>query len=344
MEPDIIDPRKMPDWEELLLRSGDSTFFHTAAWTKVLSDTYSYRPVFFAYFDGDRLSGLMPFMEVRSSLTGKRGVSLPFSDHCPPHFICHDLFREAVDRVLDYGKKAGWRTIEWRDGGSFPETSPCNELFLTHDIDLGKPEADFQAQLKESNRRSIRKAVREGVTIRIDRSFASVRSFYQLNCLTRRRHGLPPQPFSFFLKIFEHVVAKGMGMVTSAVHSGRPIAASIFFHFGDRAIFKFGASDISHQGLRPNNLVMWEAMKWYKESGFSRLNLGRTDPLDEGLLRFKRAWGGTEAPIAYHRYDFRRGAFLAGAGGTPLIFKRLFSRMPGPLLRIIGRLAYKHVG
>lgn len=344
MELDIVDPRKRPDWDVLLLRSGDSSFFHTAAWAGVLSDTYGYKPLYFAYFDGGRLSGLMAFMEIRSSLTGRRGVSLPFSDHCPAYFASSDHFQEVANRALDYGRNAGWRTIEWRDGGSFPGTVPHNELYLTHDLDLDRAEAALLSQQRENMRRNIRKAGREGVAISIDRSWASVRSFCRLNCLTRKRHGLPPQPLSFFMNIFEHIIAKGMGVVVSAMHSGRLIAASVFFHFGDTALFKFGASDISYQRLRPNNLVMWEAIRWHKDQGMSRLNLGRTDPQNDGLLRFKRAWGGQETPLAYHRYDFRKEAFLAGAGRTPLLIKRLFSRMPVPVLRMIGALAYKHAG
>jgi len=32
--------------------------------------------------------------------------------------------------------------------------------------------------------------------------------YYRLHCLTRKRHGLPPQPTGFFQKIQEHIIAK----------------------------------------------------------------------------------------------------------------------------------------
>jgi len=40
--------------------------------------------------------------------------------------------------------------------------------------------------------------------------------------------------------------------------NGKNIAGVICFHFGDRVIYKYGASDKDYQHLRVNNLVMWK--------------------------------------------------------------------------------------
>ena len=45
---------------------------------------------------------------------------------------------------------------------------------------------------------NIKKALKEGVEVQLHNSFESVKSFFKLNCMTRKRHGLPPQPFKFF--------------------------------------------------------------------------------------------------------------------------------------------------
>jgi lipid II:glycine glycyltransferase (peptidoglycan interpeptide bridge formation enzyme) len=57
------------------------------------------------------------------------------------------------------------------------------------------------------------------------------------------------------------VLARGLSVIVSALHFGEPVTAAVFLCFGTAAIFKYGASDPWHLGLRPNNLVMWEAIK-----------------------------------------------------------------------------------
>jgi hypothetical protein len=338
-----VNPRDRSDWDALLLKSGDQSFFHTSGWAAVLEKAYGFKPVYFVSSVEGRLIFLMPMMEVRSRLTGRRGVSLPFTDFCPPHVEGDAFPEDAVGRVIDYGLRAGWDYIEWRDGRCFDDSLPPYDTYFVHDLDLARPEAELFSLLKDANQRNIKKAVREGVSISIDQSLASVKAFYRLNCLTRKRHGLPPQPYSFFGHVFESIVARGGGIVISASHGGQPIAASVFFHFGAEALYKYGASDLVHQGVRPNNLIMWEAIKWYRDRGFKNLNLGRTEIDNEGLLKYKRTWGAKESLLRYYRYDVKKKAFLHRPPAGRLSTK-IFSRTPVPVLRLFGRLFYKHAG
>jgi len=345
MDIEIVDPRSEPGWDAALLASEDPAFFHSAAWAAVLAETYRFTPLYLAGRDQARFSLVMPLMEVRSVLTGSRGVSLPFTDFCPPFAVDGRLVEAARARALEYGRRAGWRFIEWRDGGPAGAGPAAHETYFRHDIFLGRSESALFAALPAANRRNIRKAAREGVSTSIDGSRRSLEAFYRLNCRTRRRHGLPPQPFRFFDKLYDHVLSKGLGIVALAHHAGRAVAGSVFLLFGGRAIFKYGASDRSRQSLRPNNLLMWDAMLWLKANGQTHLDLGRTEPENEGLLRFKRAWGGDESTLDYHQYSFKAEAFVTGRRRPrPEMWSRLAARAPLLLLRLFGTLAYRHIG
>jgi hypothetical protein len=108
----IINPIDYPNWDDLLLTNDQTTFFHTTAWARVLSESYQYNPLYFSVIEDGKLSALIPIMEISSFLTGKRGVSLPFTDHCQPIAPDSDGARELFEKVIDYGKKAGWKSIE----------------------------------------------------------------------------------------------------------------------------------------------------------------------------------------------------------------------------------------
>jgi hypothetical protein len=304
-----INPLDYPDWDNLLLKSGDSSFFHTSAWAKVIVESYGYQPIYFVRWENDRLSSLMPFMEIASRLTGRRGVSLPFTDYCDPFGLSKESLLEAVQAAIGYGRRSKWDYAEWRTTWDFVGGVAPSETYFTHDLDLELTESEIFSRLKESNRRNIRKAGKDGLTIRFDDSSDSLSTFYRLHCRTRKQHGLPPQPFSFFQSIRDHVFSKGLGIIVSVLLSGKVVASSIFFHFGTNAVFKYGASDTRFLSHRPNNLVMWEAIKWYRGRGARSLSLGRTEADNHGLRRFKQSWGASESALNYYRYDLGRVAF-----------------------------------
>lgn len=343
MEIRPIDPIAYHDWDKLLLQSGDSQFFHTRAWARVLNESYGYKPVYFALLEGNCLAFLLPFVEVNSLFTGKRGASLPFSDFCPPFTQEKAVPPSFPEQIIAHGKKANWRYLEFRAAETlFPEQLP-KEVYLTHDLNLSRSDHEIFSDFKDSTKRNIRKAEKSGLSLEIDDSLDSLKRFYRLQCLTRKRLGFPPQPFSFFRRIHDHVNSQGYGTVVSAFHSNTCVASSVYFLFGKQAIFKFGASDLRYQDLRPNNLVMWEAIKWLKERGFQTLNFGRTNTEDQGLIRYKRSWGTVEREIRYFCYDLNTNSFTTKVRDASR-HRELFRLMPIPVLRLIGRLVYKHLG
>jgi hypothetical protein len=283
-------------------------------------------------------------MEVNSFLTGRRGVSLPFTDYCDPIVNGDIQFKDLLDYVIEYGKKSGWKSLEIRGGQNhFRSVSPSSN-YLGHVIDLGENEEEIFYGLKDSVRRNIKKANREGVEVGIFNSIESVREFYRLNCLTRREHGLPPQPFHFFKKIYDHVISKNLGMVVLASLGQENVAGAIYFHFGEKAVYKYGASDKKFQHLRANNLVMWEAIQWYSQNGYKNLCFGRTERENQGLIQFKSGWGTTEQQINYYRYDLNKGSFVPGSSKVTGFHNKIFRNMPLLLLKRVGSVLYKHVG
>src|SRR6516164_1241950 len=79
-----IDPLRQSQWDTWIAARPDGSFFQGSAWARVLQETYGHRPVYFCKFGSDRLQSLLPIFEVTSRISGRRGVSLPFTDYCLP--------------------------------------------------------------------------------------------------------------------------------------------------------------------------------------------------------------------------------------------------------------------
>lgn len=337
-----VDPLQAPGWDEDLCRHERPSFFLTAAWAQVLKRTYGYKPLYFTIPGKAGLHSILPVMEVKSFLTGKRGVSLPFSDLCPPLIRRDEDFPILTAELKAYARAQGWRYLELR-GAPFLSHAPAFAQFYHHELDLEAGAETLFERFRGSTRRNIRKAQRSGIQVGQYTTLEALKAFYWLHCRTRKSHGVPPQPWRFFQKIHEHIMAPGKGFVVLARADGLTVAAAVFFHFGPQALYKFGASDRGYQHLRANNLVMWEAIRTYAEQGFRWLSFGRTALNNHGLLQFKRGWGGTESLIRYHRYDMNLGRFIKDRSGRVAV-KSLFKRCPTAVLRLAGELLYRHMG
>ena len=342
--PTVIDPTQYPGWDDLLLSTSDYSFFHSSAWAKVLFESYHYTPKYFSIMDDGKLLALIPIMEVNSFLTGRRGVSLPFTDYCKPILDNGIPFQSLFEHIIENGKKCGWKSLELRSTSNLlPSTLP-SLTYIGHVLELSQSEGQVFSNFRDSTKRNTQKAMKEGVEVRIDCSLESVNEFYRLNCMTRKEHGLPPQPLYFFKKIYDHVISKNLGMVVLASLNQENVAGAIYFHFGEKAVFKYGASDKKFQHLRANNLVMWEAIKWYSQNGYKNLFFGRTEPDNQGLIQFKSGWGTTEQQINYYRYDLKKGSFVRGSSKVTGFHNKIFRNIPIPLLKKVGSILYKHVG
>jgi lipid II:glycine glycyltransferase (peptidoglycan interpeptide bridge formation enzyme) len=341
---EILDPLTESSWDRLVKSRPEASFFHTSAWAKVLNSAYGYKPFYFAKREGVRLLAAICVMEVNSVLTGRRGVSLPFTDFCEP-LAEDDLSRsELLEQVLEFGRSRKWKYLEWRGGTRILEGgSPSLEMH-THTLALAANETKVFNGFKGVVRTAIRKAQDAGVTVDFSHSIEALRSFYELHCKTRGKHGLPPQPFSFFQQIFDHVLSRGLGFVATARSEKKPVASAVFFSFRDKAIYKYGASDEQFQHLRGNNLLFWEVIKAFCRNGVTQLHMGRSSIGAEGLRRFKLGWGCAEETVNYWKYDLRKESYVVEKDQSIGWHNSVFSMMPSLFSRCCGQLLYRHIG
>lgn len=340
-----VDPLKGTEWDSMLASHPDRTVFHHSAWARVLHRTYGHQPCYFSCRKDGRVVALVPVMEVSSVVTGRRGVSLPFSDFCTPLFFSADHpVRETVAEALNsLARERGWRHWEIRGGDGPAEGGHPYSTYLSHSLCLLDGSDALFSRFDPAVRRAIRKAESGGLTVSVRTDREAMAAYYGLHVRTRRRHGLPPQPLAFFLNIHREIMEQGLGFIALVARGNQPVAGTVFFHTGPRAIYKFGACDERFMDLRANNLAMWNGIKAVCSLGCETLSFGRTDRGHDGLRRYKQGWGTTEATLQYYRdrSSVRKSAANAeSVSGTASAF---FSRLPLPVNRLLGRLIYPHL-
>lgn len=325
-----------PAWRDFAQNHPSALPYHHPAWTETIVDTYGFEP--FALIvrstAGDIVGGL-PFVELGGRLRGKRWVALPFTDACPP-LITHELTGALGAVVSGAAERAGIAGVEVRGPLGVPDAE--TKRGVVHRLTLAEPDELFR-KFESQVRRNIRKAERSELKLRVaEREKDLTDLYFALHADTRRRLGVPTQPRRFFAAIWRRMLAAGLGFALLVYREGEPVAGAVFLEWNGVVVYKFGASDARYWGLRPNNLIFWEAIKRAHGQGARMLDFGRSDLEDEGLRAFKRSWGAVEEPLVYAMLG---RPVESSSGSAERLLKPVLRRSPVWVSRGLGELFYR---
>jgi CelD/BcsL family acetyltransferase involved in cellulose biosynthesis len=293
-----IDPQTDLRWRRLVERH-KSDVFHAPEWMRVLARTYDFDIQALVVLDevGEPRSGIA-YCQIED-MRSPRIVSLPFSDFCDPLVTNHDDWDCLMDKLSVEGHPITMRCLHNDIPLSDRGLSVVNRA-KWHSVDL---RADLDAiwkDLHSSARRAIRKAEREGVIVRIAEREEELRAFFELHLRVRKyKYHLVAQPYRFFANIWEQFIEKQKGTLMVAVVGDEIIGGVLFLEWQDKLYYKFNASDANQISRRPNDLMIWEGIKYGKARGYTYLDFGLSDWDQEGLVRYKRKFATAEKTISF---------------------------------------------
>jgi len=341
-----INPSDDVRWTECVQASRAATMFHTASWLKVIHKTYGWDSRVLAIVDNSGVvKGCVPYFMIKSAITGRRIVSVPFSDYCHPVCETDDectsvlrglrevAYEGRVDSVQVRGIASEKVAIQegWVPGARFVS----HKVWLTDGI-----EATERRYHKDCVQRKIRKAEREGVQIELGSRSERVDQFYALLVKTRRRHGYPPPPKRWLFNVAECV--PGAEYVICS-YQGIPVAGVVTIRWKDTLYYKYGASDerFHHLGAMP--LLYREMMRRAAKEGVQNVDLGRTELSNRGLTEFKERFGGVPTMVQYWEFGTGRGRQGRVSGAIWNLGRAAITRLPLCVLPSIGNALYPHI-
>ena len=345
-----IDPLTDSRWPALLSRHPRASVFHTVGWLRTLRQAYGYKPMVFTTSPADaELQNGLVCCEVNSWLTGRRLVSLPFADHCDPLVEDGEELRALLAELGQGFSRGRLKYVEIRPRDPFMTVTPVvtglqeAESFWLHEVDLARPaRVVFSSMHKDCIQRKVQRAERERVLYQQGRSETLLEHFYQLLLRTRRRHQLPPQPFAWFRHLANEM---GDGLTVRVAYQGDcPLASLLTLSFKDTVVYKYGCSDQRFSSLGSTPLLFWRTIEEATNAGITRLDLGRSDTDNQGLITFKDRLGGKRTRLQYYRQSAKPFDLVRQAGAATGFAKRVFSRLPDAVLVASGRLLYRHMG
>jgi hypothetical protein len=347
-----IDPLVDQRWSEFVDRNSHSSIFHCVGWLEALWRTYGCKPlVFTTSGPNEPLANGLVSCEVRSWITGKRLVSLPFSDHCDvladSAASCTDLLDQVANRVGREFKYAEIRPTSSlfapRDGNWRPSVQ-----FIHHRLTL-EPSIDelYRNLHKNCIQRKIRRAEKEALRYSKGRSDILLQQFYDLLLRTRRRQRIPPQPLNWYRNLISSMGDRLMIRVVSK--DAVPAAAILTLSHKGTTTYKYGCSDerLNRYGGMP--FLFWMAIQEARGEGVRELDLGRSEAANSGLVRFKDRLGAAQEPMTYwvcshERATEPRSLWIAHlARHIAPHLPAAFLHLPRAILAASGEIFYKHM-
>lgn len=169
-----------------------------------------------------------------------------------------------------------------------------------HILDV-RPDLDtLWKKTHDSFRSPVKQATKAGVVVkRCGKD--GLRKFYGLHLkLRKNKYRLFPQPYRFFDIIWQEYIDQGQGVLLGAFDKeNRFIGGTVFLICGNTLYYKFNTSDRDCLKLRPNNILMWEGIKFAKERNLEYLDMGSSGCEQTGLVMFKDHTGAKRLDITH---------------------------------------------
>jgi lipid II:glycine glycyltransferase (peptidoglycan interpeptide bridge formation enzyme) len=153
-------------------------------------------------------------------------------------------------------------------------------------VDLRDDEAAIFSRVSPSNRKNIRKAVKNGLGM-IEADKKDLTTFFSFMRTSCQRQKVSPSPsdVKFLEKLWDVFSRNGNIKLFFSGLDGEFISAQLLIPFGDTAYLWKGGWSGNHSKLHPNDFLNWETLKWAKANGYSYADIGAIDKTTAALIR-----------------------------------------------------------
>ena len=311
MTPPIVvrDITDREQWERFVISLHPNTFLHSWNWREA-QEKIGERVMTIGAFSGSDLVGVALGIAVQA----RRGRIL-FCPHGPltRSYAGPDVMRALLGELKRRAKGDGSVCLRVspvmtpKEGEAFfrgegfrsaPTHMHAERMWV---LRLEPEEDRLLAEMRKTTRNLVRRAERDGVTVRFSTDADDINTFTDLYQETATREHFVPFSRPFLEAEFAAFVGKNQGFLAFAEHNGTPLASALVITHGGTGFYHQGASSRRHPKIPAPYLLQWRIIQKLKESGHTRYNFWGIAPENTpnhpwaGLTLFKEGFGGEVA-------------------------------------------------
>lgn len=339
-------------WDQYVVTAPGGLPQHLYGWREVLRGVYGYETRYLVAEDvpnvtangaGGRIIGVLPLYVVQSALVGRTVTTMPGGLCADDAEIGGALIAEGAEFARANRAKRFVIHDSRREWPGDLQTGYGHQAWI---VDVRQGEVALWSGLDRNMRRQVRIAMRNSLTVEIDRSGRLLEDFYSVLCRFAHAAGTPVFGREFLESVVEHF-PHGHNIVAVYLDE-KPIGGYFQLEMGNTNYGVWGAALHEYLKLRPVYLAYWSILADTVESGFEYLDMGRA-PLDSNASKYKGQWNGDAIPI-YQQTISLRGAHETGSAATQTqsdskfrLVRQLWPRLPYPVAQRLGPKLRRHV-
>ncbi|MDD5530247.1 MAG: peptidoglycan bridge formation glycyltransferase FemA/FemB family protein [bacterium] len=291
-------------WNKLLNKSHNSSVFNTPEWAKLYEASFpNTKAVFLATEHNDEFIAGLPIIEIKK-IGFVSYYSMPYGHYGGVIIDTKnaDSKIQKLELITQFNKliKKNWGVVGLSD--FYGELEECQlEMsgykkfkYKTQLLNLSDNEQTIWNQLAHSTKSKIKQSKNYEVDVKCISNETEIKDCYKMFEDTSRKHGENKLQFTiqFYCNLF-YTMNKFLRW-TVAKKDNKNIATTIYLVFQDTIIWLASASYTESLKYRPNNALVWDAIKWGCNNGYKYFNFGGSPVSAEGLKKFKESWGTKE--------------------------------------------------
>ena len=292
---------------EFIINHPKSTPFHEPDWIKHLCKKLNIRDHSIGIVKKSEVVAWLPLMGIKSIFHGYNLISSPLSRYTP--FIYNDSEAAALllNRALEICKYLNYDRFILRaqplnkqiTKDSLIEKVWFNNHILKISNDFESVKSKFH---KNAVLRSINRANKENVKIKKISGKEADELFNSIEIKARKHQGSITMPKGF-ISMMEQSFGKKRCCVTISCIKQQPISIEVIVNNKNTAFAFFNASiPGKHLRKKPNNLLIFDAIKRASLKGYSTFDFGPAHIMNTGLNDFKSQWGTERSPVCDYYY------------------------------------------
>jgi serine/alanine adding enzyme len=350
----IIDPFEDSRWDQFVEDHPFGWVTQLSSWKSVIEKSFKHIKGYYLTLTNEsnnEIQAALPIFEIKSWLTGKRLVSIPFATISDPLVSNSEQMRKLIDAALHFARERNITEIEIRSHQSSEfiqhNSFERNLDFKQHCISIDRSLDDVMKSFHRTCiRQKIRQSLENDLNLRIADDERDMLTFYQLYLMLRKRLGLPPQPYKFLKHLWQIFFPMNYLTLHLAEIDGKTVAGQILLKFKDRTSVEFLAYDDYYRNLNPSHFLFWHSIKLAHEEGYKLFDFGRTSVFNESLMEFKGRWGTEVLDLPTYYYSKKVNAQRKSREQSKIygLVRTVCQKMPSPVFQAFGNFCYHHLG
>lgn len=174
---------------------------------------------------------------------------------------------------------------------------------LNYIVDLNEDMNKIWENVYSKRKNEIRKGIKEGIKVREIEYDTELESAYNIVSFIYVKAKLPLPDYNYFKNAKEIKGSEGIFRILGGYIDSKLVGVIFLLCFEGRVYNWYAASYPDYYNKYPNDVIIWEAIKWSFENGYQIFDFGGAgNPAKEyGVRDFKKKFGGIE--VNYGRYE-----------------------------------------